>query len=320
MKISSILAVFVVFLLPIQVFSIGTGKSSDSLVVSQNTVAHRPKSDSIKNSLTPKDLAINAINSLFGRSDKYDNGDSIIAAFDKLPAFGIYKDNYFIVGTNVTEKPTQYTSDAKFQVSIRHRITNSKLPFRTYLFLTYTQKALWDVFKNSFPFRDLNYNPTIGLGKALTYNKRFLGTVLFQFEHESNGKGGLDSRSWNKISCTSNIIFDTNWSMSGKVWLPIVDGQNNKDLTKYTGWANIGGEYKSSDTKYCFSVIINKRSVNNVSCNLTLNFAVRLFDNENQYLFAEFYNGYGECLMDYKDYRQRLRIGFVIKPDLPALF
>ncbi|OJU53234.1 MAG: hypothetical protein BGN96_09730 [Bacteroidales bacterium 45-6] len=212
MKISSILAVFVVFLLPIQVFSIGTGKSSDSLVVSQNTVAHRPKSDSIKNSLTPKDLAINAINSLFGRSDKYDNGDSIIAAFDKLPAFGIYKDNYFIVGTNVTEKPTQYTSDAKFQVSIRHRITNSKLPFRTYLFLTYTQKALWDVFKNSFPFRDLNYNPTIGLGKALTYNKRFLGTVLFQFEHENSyfefhDSSTTEARAEENISKTVDALF-----------------------------------------------------------------------------------------------------------------
>ncbi len=320
MNISRILPAFLVLLLPFYAFSTDTGKSSDSLVVNQNKVIPQPNPDSIKNPLTPKDLALNAIHSLFGRSDKFDNGDSIISAFDKLPAFGIYKDNYFVVGTNVTEKPSQYTSDAKFQVSIRHRLTNSKLPFRTYLFLTYTQKALWDVFKNSFPFRDLNYNPTIGLGKALIYNKRFLGTLLLQFEHESNGKSGLDSRSWNKISCTSNLIFDTNWAMSAKVWIPIVDGENNQDLTKYTGWGNIGGEYKSSDTKYCFSVIINKRSINNLSCNLTLNLAVRLFDDENQYLFAEFYNGYGESLLDYKDYRQRLRVGFVIKPDFTALF
>lgn len=320
MKINTFLSIFTALIFSIDVFPINVEAPADSSNMNRRNLIHRQNSDSIRNILKPKDVAIKAINSLFGRSDKFDNGDSIISAFDKLPAFGIYKDNYFIVGTNVTEKPTQYTSDAKFQVSIRHRMTNSKLPFKTYLFLTYTQKALWDVFKNSFPFRDLNYNPTIGLGKALIYNKRFLGTLLFQFEHESNGKGGLDSRSWNKISCTSNIIFDTNWSMSGKIWIPIVDGQNNKDLTRYTGWANIGGEYKSSDTKYCFSAVINKRSINNLSCNLTLNFAVRLFDDENQYLFAEFYNGYGECLLDYKDYRQRLRVGFVIKPDFAALF
>lgn len=267
-----------------------------------------------------KEAAIDAIHSLFGNSDIFNNGDSIISAFDKLPAFGIYKDNYFVVGTNVTEAPTSSNSDAKFQVSIRHRLTNSKLPFKTYLFLTYTQKAFWDVFKNSFPFRDLNYNPTIGLGRALIYNKRFLGNMLLQFEHESNGKDGTDSRSWNKVSFTTNIFFDRNWSMQGKVWLPIVDGENNKDITKYKGWANIGGEYKSSDTKYCFSVVINKRSVNNLSSNLTLNFAVRLFSDENQYLFAEFYNGYGESMLDYKDYRQRLRLGFVIKPNLTSLF
>lgn len=321
MKMNKVLSVLcVAFLLPSPGFSTSEVAPPDSLVANKKSIIHHSKSDSIKNPLKPKDLAINAINSLFGRSDKFENGDSIISAFDKLPAFGIYKDNYFVAGTNVTEKPSQYTSDAKFQVSIRHRLTNSKLPFKTYLFLTYTQKALWDVFKNSFPFRDLNYNPTIGLGRALIYNKRFLGTLLFQFEHESNGKSGLESRSWNKISCTSNIIFDANWSMYGKVWIPIVDGQNNQDLTRYTGWANIGGEYKSSDTKYCFSVVINKRSVNNLSSNLILNFAVRLFDDENQYLFAEFYNGYGESLLDYKEYRQRLRVGFVIKPDFTVLF
>ncbi len=284
-------------------------------------IAQAPQ-DSIPNSpvQTPKDVALSAIHSLFGNSDRLDNSDSIISAFDKSPAFGIYKDNYVVTGTNVAEKPTSFNSDTKFQVSVRHRITNSKLPFKTYLFLTYTQKAFWDVFKESFPFRDLNYNPTIGIGRALIYHKRFVGTMLLQFEHESNGKDGEDSRSWNKISLTTNLFFDKNWSMQAKVWIPIVDGQNNPDLTRYTGWANIGGEYKSNDTKYCFSAIINKRSVNNLSANLTLNFAVRLFNDENQYLFAEFYNGYGESLLDYKDFRQRLRIGFVIKPEFSSLF
>lgn len=289
-------------------------KNMDSLKTEKANVP-----DSINEFSKVQKKAAEAIRSLFGESDTFNKGDSLLSAFDKLPAFGIYKDNYFVVGTNVTGQPSRSNSDAKFQVSIRHRLTNSKLPFKTYLFLTYTQKAIWDVFKNSFPFRDLNYNPTIGFGKALMSKNRFLGSVLFQFEHESNGKDGEDSRSWNKISLTSNIFFDRNWSMSAKAWIPIYDG-GNRDMAKYAGWCDIGGAYKSSDTKYCFSMVINKRAVNNCSANLILNFAVRLFSDENEYLFAEFYNGYGECLLDYKDYRQRLRVGFVIKPDFSILF
>jgi phospholipase A1 len=276
-----------------------------------------------KNDIIPKkaqEAAYKAINSLFGKSDEFDNADSLLHVFDKLPAFGIYKDNYFIVGTNVSGTPNSWNSDLKFQVSIRHRLTNSMFPFKTYLFLTYSQKAFWDVFRKSLPFRDLNYNPTIGFGKALISKKRFLGTLLFQFEHESNGKDGVDSRSWNKISLTSNIIFDRNWTLYAKAWIPIVDGENNKDLTRYTGWGNIGGQYKSNDTKYYFSLVINKRSVPNFSANIIMNLAVRIFDDENQYLFAEFYNGYGESLLNYNEFRQRLRVGFVIKSDFGVLF
>ncbi|MFT4073293.1 MAG: phospholipase A [Dysgonamonadaceae bacterium] len=267
-----------------------------------------------------KEAASKVLSSMFGDSLRLNNADSILRAFDKLPAFGIYKDNYFVLGTDVSGTPTSDNSDAKFQVSIRHRLTKSMLPFKTYLFLTYTQNAIWDVFKNSFPFRDLNYNPTIGFGKALISKNRFLGTFLFQFEHESNGKDGVDSRSWNKISFTGNIIFDRNWTFYAKAWIPLVDGVNNQDLTKYKGWAYLGGEYRSNDAKYWFNMLINKRSVDNLSANITLSLAIKLFKDANQYLFAEFYNGYGENLLDYKVYRQRLRVGFVIKPDINRIF
>ncbi len=108
------------------------------------------------------------VGSMFGGASKQlSNADSIINRFDALPSFGIYKDNYFIVGTDLFHKPNDWNSDAKFQVSIRQRLTNSTLPFKTYFFLTYTQKAFWNVFQDSFPFRDLNFNPTLGLGGAL---------------------------------------------------------------------------------------------------------------------------------------------------------
>lgn len=260
------------------------------------------------------------VGSLFGHSRQLSNADSIINKFDAMPSFGIYKDNYFIAGTNLFEKPTELNSDAKFQVSVRHRLTNSTLPFKTYFFLTYTQKAFWDVFKESFPFRDLNYNPTLGFGRALIRNNRFLGTLSLQFEHESNGKDGEDSRSWNKVSLGTYFLLDDHWSFQAKAWVPIIDGQNNRDIVKYSGWGLVALDYSSPKKKYNVGLLVTKRGGVNLNANVVINASVRIFSDDNQYLFLEYFNGYGESMLDYKQYRQRLRIGIVIKPDFLMMY
>ena len=75
------------------------------------------------------------------------NADSIVNDFDSRPAFGIYKDTYFVGGTALNTKPTEFNSDVKFQISFRHRLTKSILPFHSHLFLQYSQKAIWNVFE-----------------------------------------------------------------------------------------------------------------------------------------------------------------------------
>lgn len=75
------------------------------------------------------------------------NADSIRGILDKMPYFTLFKDNYFVGGTTLGHKPTAANSDVKFQLSIAQRLTKSKLPFDTYLFIQYTQKAFWNVFQ-----------------------------------------------------------------------------------------------------------------------------------------------------------------------------
>lgn len=244
--------------------------------------------------------------------------DSLIKAFDDTPSFGIYKDNYIVVGSDLFHKPDRSNSDAKFQISVIQRLTNSVLPFKTYLFLTYTQLAMWDVFKESFPFRDLNFNPTVGLGKPLVHNNRYLGDIAVQLEHESNGKDGDDSRSWNKFSFSGQFKINRHWSYFTKLWIPIVDGENNSNIVRYRGWGTCAVSYNQRD-KYNISVILNKRP-GLFNANLTVNASYRLFKKENQYLFFEFYNGYGENLLDYDQFHQRFRLGFVIRPNFRFIY
>lgn len=258
------------------------------------------------------------IDEVFRPDPSLNNPDSIIREVDRLPAFGIYKDNYFVGGTEILSTPRKDNSDVKFQVSIRHRLTTSIMPFKTYLFLTYTQLAYWDVFKESFPFRDLNFNPTVGVGRHLVHHNRYIGGLAMQLEHESNGKDEENSRSWNKISFSANFLLKRSWTVQAKAWIPIVDGENNRDIVKYRGWHFLATNYRYKDV--FFGGVLTKRGGVNLNYNFMLNMAYRPLKTSNQYFFIEYYNGYGENLLEYKEHRHRLRAGFIIKSNFASMY
>lgn len=244
------------------------------------------------------------------------DSDSLRREFDNGPYFGLYKDNYFIFGTAVGPKPTDQNSNVKFQISVSQRLTKSTLPWGTYLYLFYTQKCFWNVLEKSMPMTDLNFNPGVGLAKPLFVKDRFIGKIMLVLEHESNGRDGDESRSWNRITFGSNIMIDPNFMVHGKVWIPIIDGQNNKDILDYCGIYQIGTSVTSPNKKFGASVILTKRRGWNLSYNTVLEFSYRFNNNQNQYLFMQYYNGYGEGLLEYKQFHSELRVGFVIKPQL----
>ena len=249
------------------------------------------------------------------QQQKY-NVDSIRREIDNGPYFSLYKDNYFIAGTTIGSKPTRTNSDVKFQISISQRLTKSTLPFNTYLYLFYSQKCMWNVFEESLPMRDFNFNPGIGIAKHLIVKNRYIGKVTLMLEHESNGRDGLASRSWNKISLAGNIFIDPNIMIHGKVWIPIIDGQNNKDILDYCGIYQTGLSITSPNKRFHFGLTLVKRRGWRLSYNSIWEISYRVFKRDNQFLFLQYYNGYGENLLDYNVFKSRLRIGLVIKPKL----
>lgn len=246
-------------------------------------------------------------------SDYY-NADSIRAEIESVPSFGLYKDNYFAGGFPLNHKVTRHSTDIKFQLSIQQRITKSKLPFKTYLFLQYTQKAFWNVLENSLPMRDINFNPGLGIGHHIVYNGRYWGKAYLMGEHESNGSVTTYSRSWNKITVGAAIILNNNFDVQFKTWYPIIDGRNNKDILKYKGVFELGGNYLSNDRKFNIGLLFTKRKTWRMSFNTQIEVSYKFNKNSSQSFFIQYYNGYGENLLEYKEYHSNLRLGFVIKP------
>lgn len=240
--------------------------------------------------------------------------DSIKNEIDYGPFFGLYKDTYFIVGTKVPAVPTAYNSDVKFQISFAIRLTKNVLPWHTYLFLAYTQKTFWNVFQPSLPMGDINFNPALGWAKPFFNQGRYVGKLTLLIEHESNGRDGDESRSWNKVSFYGMAMIEENLMVHAKFWIPIIDSGNNKDITKYCGIYQAGVNYTTKNRRFTFGVTWVKRGNFKLDFNSIWEMSWNVHRKTNLNLFAQYYNGYGEDLLHYKQFRSMLRVGLVFKP------
>ena len=241
--------------------------------------------------------------------------DSVKRDFSNQPYFGIYKDNYFIFGPSVGPKANRHNTNVKFQISIAQRLTKGTLPWGTYLYLFYSQKCFWNILENSMPMTDLNFNPGIGLTKPLFVKNRYIGKLTLIVEHESNGRDSIQSRSWNRVALAANVFVTKNLMVHAKAWVPIVDGENNRDLIKYVGLWPFGTQVVSDNRRFTGGITVTPRHRFG-SCNLVVDFAFRIFKRENQYLFFQYYNGYGEGLLDYNKFHSQFRVGLLIRPKL----
>jgi phospholipase A1 len=239
---------------------------------------------------------------------------------DTSPTFGVYRDNYFVTGIPINKKVTDITADAAFQISIKHRITKQILPFNTFAYLTYSQKSFWDIYAESSPFRDSNYNPGLGLGKYLFRDNKLAGAASVQVMHESNGRDSIDSRSWNYLSLSVKYYFSPNLSIVGEFWPPFTEfGTNSKDLIDYKGYGCLSANYVTNNQRWWLSAdLLPRKGFGNI--NTTFTAAFRVSSRSTQYLFARFYQGYGESQKDYQKYVINIRIGICIKPEFLSIF
>lgn len=233
-----------------------------------------------------------------------------------MPGFSIHKDNYFITGIPTNQSIRKNTSDIKYQISFKQLITRNTLPWNTYLFVTYSQKSFWNIYDESSPFKEINFNPSVGLGKPIfNKNNRMVGMASLAFEHESNGRDSIYSRSWNNINLSYAFNLNENTILSAKAWVPFMYKEGNPDLMEYIGYAEIKINHDFIRDKLSFELMARK------GANWEWKGAVRSrvfynpFNSANQYFMLEWYAGYVESLISYQKFTSMIRVGYVIKTD-----
>lgn len=237
----------------------------------------------------------------------------LIDIYNNMPSFGIYHDNYFTTGVPTNGKVDKNSADAKFQISIRQRLSKKLGFLNTSLMLTYTQKSFWDIYKFSAPFSENNYNPGLIFAKPITdKSNRVFGFGALSFEHESNGRDSIFSRSWNFMTLSGVYLYNYNFYIQAKVWAGLVS-EDNEDLLNYRGYGLLAMNYRSSNSRLWVSAIINPRDRFR-SYNTTLEVNIKPTKTSNQYLFFQWYNGYAENLAEYDSYSSMVRVGICMKP------
>lgn len=227
---------------------------------------------------------------------------------------------YFIAGP-------RGDTNAKFQLSFKYRLINPdgpigrRHPESTRWYFGYTQTSLWDLSAGSKPFRDTSFRPSLFYlddniaGHPLGPSRLGLQAGL---EHESNGKAGQDSRSLNIAFVRPTLDVgdpgDYHLSISPKVWA-YLEKSDNPDIEDFRGYFDLLVKYGKADG---WQISTNLRkgakgSFGSVQADLSYPLRRFLFRNVDGYLLVQYFNGYGESLLDYnRKLTSQFRVGFAV--------
>lgn len=237
-----------------------------------------------------------------------------------LPNFNLYDDAYFITGVPLSGPINKHTSDIKYNISFSQLLTKKSVFWDTYIYLAYTQKAFWGIYENSSPFKEINFNPAVIVSKPFWKKDGHLMSIAeLKFEHESNGRAGEESRSWNRVTGSYKTNITNRLQAELKVWAPFVT-DDNEDLLDYVGYGELTLDYD-----FIPKVLITELKVRNslkddykgaIRARAFLRFGKRT----NQYIMLEYFNGYGENLINYNERTNMIRIGYALKSPWDNLF
>lgn len=219
------------------------------------------------------------------------------------------RDTYDDAGEN---KPSNI--EVKFQLSFKVLLWEKIFWDKGDLFFGYTQLSFWQLYdkKLSSPFRETNYEPEVFFKFDTDFN--FLGLtnrlITIGFNHESNGKSGDLSRSWNRIFAI--IAADRgNFAIALKPWYRIPeddDDDDNPNIEKYMGYGELFGAYRLQGHVFSFMFRNNLRQNNRGAVELGWSYPIV----NNLRLYAQYFNGYGESLVDYDHSVNRIGVGVML--------
>lgn len=218
----------------------------------------------------------------------------------------------------IDSDPSFEQAEFVFQLSVKYIVADNFLGKFSSLAVAYTNKSFWQSYNDSVSalFRETNHEPEIILGfKAFD---EWVNHWTLAFNHQSNGQVGSLSRSWNRIILGATKIWP-NKILYGRVWYRIPEdkksdpmesiGDDNPDIQNYVGYGDLF--YLSKFGNHSISATLrNNLRLDHNRGSIEIDWTYPLPGNVKG--FIQYFNGYGESLIDYNQYQERIGIGIKI--------
>lgn len=204
-------------------------------------------------------------------------------------------------------------TEAQFQISMKFPLLVNLMNDTFDIYAAYTNRSFWQIYdSDSAPFRETNHEPEIWVqfhpnwelwGFKNTWNS-------FGANHQSNGRAGDLSRSWNRLFAWFTVE-KGNLGMSFKPWYRIPESDSdddNPDITDYLGHYELTATYGWRNN--VFSVM----SRNNLESGFSkgaveLSWSFPLWDWPYLKGYVNYFTGYGRSLIDYDSYSNVIGVG-----------
>jgi len=242
----------------------------------------------------------------------------------------LYAPNYFLFGrytTDVNTAPFEAikgsglvepgtsldSTEAAFQISFKARLWTTE-ERRWGVWAAYTQQSQWQLYNDSGnasrPFRETNYMPELILGyrPGLQWGSAQWNLFTLAFNHQSNGRSDVLSRSWNRVIAGFGVE-QGDLAVLGRLWWRIPESDDEKDdnptIGDYYGWGDLSVLYKWRDQSVSATIRGNP-STGKGAGQLTYTSAPLLGPIRG---YVKFFSGYGETLIDYNWRQTTIGVG-----------
>ena len=201
--------------------------------------------------------------------------------------------------------------EVKFQISIKMPLWREIIHPTNDLLFAFTGIAWWQAFNEGFsePFRESNYEPEVifrHYGGPRILGLRVTGFDL-GFNHQSNGRSGSLSRSWNRV-LGSVMLEKGHVALGLRAWYRIPEDlgdDENPHMHRYLGYGQMRAVY--APNRNTFTAMFRPGTEKN-AFELTWSYPI----SEALRIYAQYFNGYGESLVDYNVRTERVGIGVAV--------
>ncbi|HMM50048.1 MAG TPA: phospholipase A [Burkholderiaceae bacterium] len=215
-------------------------------------------------------------------------------------------------------------NEVKFQVSFKFPLTPPLYDGRLAVFFAYTGQSWWQAYNSerSSPFREYSHEPEVFAAWAPAM--QLLGwdwrVASAGFVHQSNGRAGEFSRSWNRLFAEALLDRPGPWWIGIRPWWRIPEdakpspdsprGDDNPDITRYAGHGELRVGYAGGLHNWTLTM---RRSLSDGGKGaVQLDYSRPTGISPNLRWHVQYFDGYGENLLDYRTRIRRIGLGVML--------